>query len=404
MTAPVGVVGGGIVGIAIARALSLRDAGPVVVFEKDDRLGSHQTGHNSGVVHAGIYYRDGSLKSDLCGRGRELLREYCADRELGYVERGKLVIATDDSELAALSAIEQRAHRAGVPDIARVESLPGIRAIEPHAHGIAAIHFPKTAVTDYRAVTEALATDVLSFAGNEIRLDSAVRGIRQDGPSRVLVTTALGDFAVSSLIISAGLFSDRVGRLTGGGDDPAILPLRGESWTMGPDRDFLVSGLIYPVPDPRYPFLGVHFTRGTHGDVHVGPNGVPELAREGYRWTQFSVPDLWSAARWRGARAFARQHWRMGLSEIAGSLVKPIYLRRARRYLPDLRSRDLAAQDGAGVQAQAITRTGALVDDFAIEHRGPITIVRNATSPAATASLAIAEHVVDRHFHRARKT
>jgi len=275
--------------------------------------------------------------------------------------------------------------------------------IEPHAHGIAAVHSPRTAVTDYREVTEALAADVLAFPSNRILLNSEVRAIRQDGPKRVIVTTAQGDVAVASLIISAGLYSDRLGRLAGGADDPAILPVRGEYWTMLPDRDFLVSGLIYPVPDPRYPFLGVHFTRGVHGDVHVGPNAVPALAREGYRWTQVSVPELWSAFRWPGTRAFARAHWRMGMSEIAGSLVKPFYLQRARRYLPDLRSRDLATRDGAGVRAQAIARSGELVDDFAIEHRGPITIVRNAPSPAATASLSIAEHIIERHLDHARK-
>ena len=390
-----GVVGGGIVGVAIARALVERGVGDVTVFEKEQRLATHQTGRNSGVVHAGLYYAPDSLKARLCQAGRALLRDYCLDKGLPYRELGKLVVAVDESELPALAEIERRATRTGVPDLARLDGPQRLRDIEPHVAGVAAVHSPHTAVVDYPAIAEALAADVRA-GGGVVLLGHEVTSLRLDA-GRVRVGTAHSAHSFDRVVVAAGLHSDVVARLVGADPSPRILPFRGEYWTLDPARAALVTGLIYPVPDPRFPFLGVHFTRGVRDDVHVGPNAVPALAREGYRWRDVSLRDTWGALTWPGAPALARRHWRMGLDEIAGSLLKRRYLDRARRFVPELEARDLVAKAGAGVRAQAWGRDGALLDDFAVDQVGPVTLLRNAPSPAATSSLAIAEHLIAHH-------
>ncbi len=395
MTERIGVIGGGIVGIALARALSLRGMGEVTVLEKEGRLAAHQTGHNSGVVHAGLYYAPGSLKARLCAAGRAATREFCLDKGLPYREVGKLVVAVDESELPALAEIERRSTVNQVPDLRRLEGIAALREIEPHVNGVAALHSPRTAAVDYVAITEAMAMDVRR-AGGTILLDTEVTRIRAEGDARVIVTTSAGqDLAFDRLIACAGLQSDVVGVMAGADASPRILPFRGEYWTLRADRSDLVNGMIYPVPDPRFPFLGVHFTRGVYDQVHVGPNAVPALAREGYGWSRVSLKDTWESMRWPGAGPLARKHWRMGLDEIAGSLVKPVYFDRARRFIPELRRSDLAAKEGSGVRAQAWGRDGALLDDFAIDQIGRVTVLRNAPSPAATSSMAIADHVIE---------
>ncbi len=400
MSERIGIIGGGIVGIALARALTLRGMGEVTVLEKEDRLAAHQTGHNSGVVHAGLYYKPGSLKAQLCHAGRAATRDYCIDKGLPYREVGKLVVAVDESELGALAEIERRSIENRVPDLVRVDGLDALREIEPHVNGVAAVHSPHTASTDYVAITEAMAREVIE-GGGRVLLSQEVTAIRTELDRRVIVTTSSGDFEFDRLIAAAGLQSDLVGRLAGSDPSPKILPFRGEYWTLDPAREHLVKGMIYPVPDPRFPFLGVHFTRGVHDHIHVGPNAVPALAREGYRWLAISAKDTWASLTWPGAWPLAKQHWRMGIDEVTGSLVKPYYFKKARRFIPELQMRDLTVKEGAGVRAQAWARDGSLLDDFAIDQLGPITVLRNAPSPAATSSMAIADYVIEHYLERA---
>jgi (S)-2-hydroxyglutarate dehydrogenase len=389
----VGVVGGGIVGLAIGRELARRRPGTrVVIFEKEARLAAHQTGHNSGVVHAGIYYQPGSLKAELCTRGRLLLRDYCAERKLPYSECGKLVVAVAASELGRLDALERTATENGVPGLRRVDGT-GIAEIEPHAAGLAALHSPATAVTDYAAIARAFGEDI-EAAGGTIHLSTRVTDVRS-GVEGVEVRTGHALQRLDRLVICAGLQSDRMARLARGADGPRIVPFRGEYLSVIPAKRDVVRGMIYPVPDPRYPFLGVHFTRRITGELEVGPNAVLALRREAYGRAGVSLRDLRSLITWPGFWRLARAHWRTGLAEVRASLSVRAYLRQASRYVPAIGPADVV-RAGAGVRAQAVERDGSLVDDFRIEQSDRVTSVRNAPSPAATSSLAIAQHVVDR--------
>ncbi|PRX08022.1 UNVERIFIED_ORG: L-2-hydroxyglutarate oxidase LhgO [Actinomadura viridilutea] len=387
-------MGAGIIGLAVARRLTqVRPDARVTVLDKEDRVAVHQTGRNSGVAHAGLYYAPGSLKATLCRRGIGLLKEYCAERGLPYVECGKVVVARSDRELAPLAEIERRATANGVPGLRRLS--PGeLREIEPHAAGVAALHSPTTAIVDFPAVARAFAADVAA-AGGEVRLGFEVVGLRRAG-ERVVVSSRDGErLTFDLLVVCAGLQSDRVARLAGDFPAPAIVPFRGEYYRLRPDRTDLVRGLIYPVPDPRYPFLGVHFTRRVDGGVDVGPNAVLALAREGYRWRDVRPADVWDTLRWPGFRRLARRHWRTGLKELYGSAVKRAFVAEARSFVPALTADDVAPAP-AGVRAQAVDPDGSLVDDFRIGRLGPVVTVRNAPSPAATSSLAIADHVAAR--------
>ncbi len=389
----VGVVGAGILGLAIARRLAeARPGVRVTVLDKEDRVAAHQTGHNSGVAHAGLYYAPGSLKATLCRRGIGLLKEYCTDRNLPYEECGKVVVARDASELAALDEIERRATANGVPGLRRLTG-GGLREIEPHAAGVAALHSPTTAIADFPAVARAFAADVTA-AGGEIRLGFEVVRLGRAG-DRVTVASPHEELVFDRLVVCAGLQSDRVARLAGDAPAPAIIPFRGEYYRLVPSRTALVRGLIYPVPDPRYPFLGVHFTRRVDGGVDIGPNAVLALAREGYRRRDVRPGDVWETVRWPGFRHLARRHWRTGAKELYGSAVKRAFVAEARGFVPALTAVDVVAAP-AGVRAQAVDPDGSLVDDFRIGRVGPVVTVRNAPSPAATSSLAIAEHVVER--------
>ncbi|MGP5163065.1 L-2-hydroxyglutarate oxidase [Arthrobacter rhombi] len=395
MAERVGIIGGGIVGIAIARALASTADVAATVIEKEARLAAHQTGHNSGVVHAGLYYPPGSLKATLCARGREMTRDFCRERSLPYRELGKLVVALTRDELPRLDDIEARARENRVPGVRRLDA-GGMREIEPEVAGVAAVHSPHTAVVDYSAITEALADD-LRRAGGAILLGQEVTAVSTAAGS-VTVSTTAGTHVFDRLIVCAGLQSDVIARMVGASPSPKILPFRGEYWAMAPGRQDLVKGMIYPVPDPRFPFLGVHFTRGVYDDVQVGPNAVPALAREGYRWRQVSVRDTLESLRWPGAPALAKQHWLMGAREISASLLKPLYFQQARRFVPALESSDLASKSAAGVRAQAWDKDGSLVDDFAVDQVGAVTLLRNAPSPAATSAMAIAEYVLEQHL------
>lgn len=388
----VGVVGGGILGLAVARELTRRRPGArVVVLEKEDGLARHQTGHNSGVVHAGIYYRPGSLKATLCTRGRLLLRDYCAEQGIAYEECGKLVVAVTHDEIARLDALEHTAVLNGVPGLRRLDAA-GIREVEPYAAGLAALHSPATAITDYVAVAQAMGREV-EAAGGAVLLGSEVTALRREA-GRIVLGCGLGRHVVDRVVLCGGLQADRLARMADGQDGPRIIPFRGEYMRVLPPKQELVRGMVYPVPDPRYPFLGVHFTRRAGGGLEVGPNAVLALQREGYQRSDVSWRDLRDIATWPGSRALARHHWRTGIKEVRGSLSVKAYMRAAQAYVPAIGASDVVRGE-AGVRAQAVERDGTLVDDFRITHASGVTSVRNAPSPAATSSLAIAEHVVE---------
>ena len=386
------VVGGGIIGTAVARRLLAEQPdAEVTVLEKEDRLAAHQTGRNSGVVHAGLYYEPGSLKATLCRRGVALLQEFCAGHGLPYDEVGKVLVALNGAEEERLGAIAERARANGVPGV-RVIDRAELRELEPHVTGIAALHSPTTAIVDYVSVTERLAADARA-AGATVRTGFEVAAFRSADGEVVVAGTSGEEVVADRVVLCAGLQVDRLARLAGDDDAPRIVPFRGEYYALTPEKRALVNGLVYPVPDPRYPFLGVHLTPRFDGQVLVGPNAVLALAREGYRWRDVSPAELAAIARFPGFRRFARQHWRTGLAEMRGSLSKKAYTAAARRYVPELTADDMVPA-AAGIRAQALESDGSLVDDFRITRRGAVVAVRNAPSPAATSSLAIAEHLV----------
>lgn len=389
----IGVIGAGIVGLAIARRLQqVRPGAWVTVLEKEAAVALHQTGHNSGVVHAGLYYQPGSLKAELCRRGANLLRSYCDERDLPFEACGKLVVAANEDEVPALKEIQRRAELNQVPGLRWLDAQE-IISIEPSARGFAALHSPATAITDFVAISGSLAADVRS-AGGEVRLSTEVIRLRPVLNGVQVITGSGDDLRFDYLVLCAGLQSDRLASTAGDGREPTILPFRGEYLKLIPERAGLLRGLIYPVPDPGYPFLGVHFTRRVDGSVDVGPNAVLATAREGYRRRDVSLADLRDIFGYPGFWRVAKQHWRMGITEVAGSASIRVFVNRAKVYVPALEIGDVV-RGGAGVRAQAVDRSGSLVDDFRIHRLGRVTALRNAPSPAATSALAIAEHVVD---------
>lgn len=387
------VIGAGIIGLAVARRLAeIEPDAELTVLDKESRVGVHQTGHNSGVVHAGVYYTPGSLKAKLCRRGIELLKPYCEQRAITYNECGKLIVARATDELGRLDEIERRAIANGVPRLKRFG--PGEMAeVEPYVRGVAALHSPTTAIVDFSAVARAYADDIRS-AGGTLRLGYEVVGI-EPRKGEVRVRSSTGDeLTFDRLVVCGGLYSDRLAQMAGEGRDPWIVPFRGEYHKLVPERRDLVRGLIYPVPDPAYPFLGVHFTRRVDGGVEIGPNAVLAFKREGYRRRDFAAADLLDVLRAQGFRRLARRHWRTGAQEMWGSLSKRAFIARARDFIPALTVADVEPAR-AGVRAQALDPDGSLVDDFRITRAGGLVLIRNAPSPAATSSLAIGEYVVD---------
>ena len=391
----IAVVGGGIVGVAVARELlKRRPDADVTLFEKEDRLASHQTGRNSGVVHAGLYYEPGSQKAMLCRRGVGLLEEFCEQQGIRRIACGKVLVALDEVERARLDNIRQRALANGVPGVAII-GPEQLRELEPHVRGIAALHSPSTSIVDFGEVTQALAADAVAD-GAKLLLGHEVVGLRTSGAEVVVTARSAGDSAETAfdrIVVCGGLQSDRLAVLAGDEPDPVIMPFRGEYYALKPERRNLVNGLVYPVPDPRYPFLGVHVTPRVDGEVLIGPNAVLALAREGYTWGRISVPDVMEVARTPAFWRFARRHWRTGLREMYGSLSKRRFVAAARAYVPDIGDDDVVP-GVAGVRAQALDSDGGLVDDFRITVRERVVLLRNAPSPAATSSLAIAEHIV----------
>ncbi|WP_150254735.1 L-2-hydroxyglutarate oxidase [Nocardiopsis deserti] len=396
-TEHIGVIGAGIVGLALARRLTLHRPGTrVTVLEKEDRVAAHQTGHNSGVVHAGLYYRPGSLKATLCRRGVGLLRDYCAEYGLPYQEVGKVLVAADADDEARLDDVERRARQNGVPGVTRL-GPEGLRAIEPHAAGVAALHSPTTAVTDFVAVAEQFADDVRR-SGGRVLLNTPVLDLRQEHDGvRVLTGDPRGERTIhrfDRLVVCGGLHSDRLARMAGAAEDPRVVPFRGQYHELVPERRHLVNGLLYPVPDPRYPFLGVHLTRHVHGEVMAGPNAILATALEGYRARDVRTRELARTLSWPGFWRLARRHWTVGARETLVSASRAAFAAQARRLLPELAAADLRPAP-SGVRAQALARDGSLLDDFHVDTHGRVVCVRNAPSPAATSSLAIAEFLTD---------
>ncbi|MET8608996.1 L-2-hydroxyglutarate oxidase [Streptomyces misionensis] len=383
------VVGGGIVGLSTAYAISRAAPGTrVTVLEKEPGPARHQTGRNSGVVHSGIYYRPGSLKARYAVRGAAEMVKFCAEYGIDHAVTGKLIVATERAELPRLHALVQRGRENGIP--VRELGPAQLTEYEPEVRGLAAIHVGTTGVCDFTAVARRLA----EASGAEIRYGARVVRVDRRPERGVAVRTAAGDIVRGRVLVNcAGLHCDELARLTG--DDPGvrIVPFRGEYYELA--RPELVRGLVYPVPDPAFPFLGVHLTRGVDGVVHIGPNAVPALAREGYGWGVVRPRELAGTMAWPGSWALARRHWRYGAGELRRSVSKGAFLEAVRRLLPAVRAEDLVRAP-AGVRAQAVLRDGALVDDFLIKEGARAVHVLNAPSPAATASLPIGREIARR--------
>jgi L-2-hydroxyglutarate oxidase LhgO len=394
------IIGGGLVGLATARAVGVGHPGiSVVVVDKEPTLAAHQSSHNSGVAHSGLYYRPGSLKARLCVEGRRRLEHYCQENGIAYERSGKLVIAAREPELEPLSELERRGAANGLEGIVRL-GADGIRDHEPAAVGLRALFIPEAGVVDFPAVAAQLAADIVAGDG-EIITAFGVDQIEHvaDGAA---IRAADREIRARVVVNCAGLQSDRVARLAGVESDVRIVPFRGEYYTLVPAAASLVKGLIYPVPDPRFPFLGVHFTRRIDGNVEVGPNAVLAVGREHYRGSPRNWGDLRETLGLPGFRKLAARHWRTGASEMVRSRSRSLYARSARRLVPEIQSEHLVP-GGAGVRAQAVSPQGGLVDDFVIEEAGSTVHVLNAPSPGATASLAIGEHVASlasRHLSR----
>jgi (S)-2-hydroxyglutarate dehydrogenase len=386
------VVGAGILGLAVARELlQRRPQLDLVVLEKEAGIAQHQTGHNSGVIHSGIYYAPGSLKARLCKEGQELLYAYCDERGIEYERCGKVIVASSEEELPRLEELRQRALANGV-EIEEV-GRERLAELEPHVAGVRALHAPATGIVDFRRVVRALADDVRS-AGGDVRTGREVMGLRSDGDG-TLVESGGDEIRARFVVTCAGLYSDRLAVMTGAPASPKIVPFRGSYHVLRPEARALVRGLVYPVPDPAFPFLGVHFTKQVSGEVWVGPNAVLAFAREGYRLRDVRLRELRETLGYRGFRALARRYWRAGLAETTGELSKRRFVAALRKLVPELRARDVLPGP-SGVRAQALSEDGKLLDDFWFDETGTVTHVRNAPSPGATSSLAIAREIVDR--------
>jgi (S)-2-hydroxyglutarate dehydrogenase len=385
----VAVAGGGLVGLATAMALAGRHGLRVTVLEAEERLATHQSGHNSGVIHSGLYYQPGSLKAVLCVEGSRALYRLCAEEGIAHKRCGKLVVATSPEELPRLEELARRGRANGLSGVRRL-SAEEIREVEPNAAGVAALHVAETGIVDYPAVARAYARRV-EAGGGRVLTGARVTAVRRNGAGLV-VETPRGSVACSLLVNCAGLQADRVARLCGAEPDVRIIPFRGEYYDLAPERRSLVRAVIYPVPDPRFPFLGVHLTRRLDGTVEAGPNAVLALKREGYRWRDLSFGDLAETAAWPGFWRLAARHWRTGAYEIRRSLHKRTFARDLGRLVPEIRPADLR-RAGSGVRAQAIDRRGALVDDFRIVQTERAIHVLNAPSPGATASMPIGERI-----------
>jgi len=386
------IIGGGIIGLSSALEATRRvPQGTVLVLEKEDRIAAHQTGHNSGVIHSGIYYKPGSLKAKTCVEGAAAMVAFCREQGLPYEICGKVVVATREEELPALDELRRRGTANGVPNLTMI-GPERLREIEPQSAGIRALHVPGTGITDFVAVAEKYA-EIVAARGGEVRTGTKVLKLARRGGEWIVETTK-GDVAARSVINCAGLHSDRIAQAAGAQPDSIIVPFRGEYYEIVPERHGLVKGLIYPVPDPQFPFLGVHFTRRIQGGVEAGPNAVLAFRREGYRRTDCRVADTMAMLAFPGFWRMAAKYWRSGVGELYRSLSKRAFVRALQRLVPEIRESDLRP-GGAGVRAQALDRSGKLLDDFHIVRAEGVIHVLNVPSPAATASLVIGRKIAE---------
>jgi L-2-hydroxyglutarate oxidase LhgO len=385
------VIGGGIVGLATARALALTSA-RVIVLEKEEKVAAHQTGHNSGVIHSGLYYKPGSLKATTCTRGLTLMVRFCEERGVPFDRCGKIVVATRAEEVPRLDELERRGRANGLEGIRRL-AREEITDHEPHAAGVAALFVPATGIVDYTRVAEEYAKDV-ARADGEVVTGARALEVSRDG-GEIVVESTKGTHRARFLVNCAGLHSDRVARMCGAEPSVRIVPFRGEYYELVPERASLVKNLIYPVPNPEFPFLGVHFTRMIGGGVEAGPNAVLALRREGYTKTSFDFADAAATLSFGGFWRMAAKYWRTGAGEVWRSWNKRAFARALAALVPEVREEDLRPA-GAGVRAQALAANGALVDDFSVVESDRMVHVLNAPSPAATASIAIGENIAAR--------
>jgi L-2-hydroxyglutarate oxidase len=390
--ASVVVVGGGIVGLATAMEWTARYPDlPVVVLDKEREVASHQTAHNSGVIHSGIYYKPGSLKAQLCVGGVASLHRFCDEHGVPFENCGKLIVATSIEELPRLDELYQRGAGNGLQGM-RMLQASEIREYEPHAIGLRGIHVPVTGIVDYARVAKAYAAVIIS-RGGQIHCSCEVHAIRQSRNATVVETNA-GEIETRLLVNCAGLHSDRLSRMAGAKLNLTIVPFRGEYYKLAADKESLVRGLLYPVPDPRFPFLGVHFTRRIAGGVEAGPNAVLALAREGYDKGAFRAKDVLDYATFPGFWIMAAKYGKMGAEEYYRSWSKRAFVRSLQKLIPEITEADLVP-GGSGVRAQALSRNGKLIDDFSFAYANGVFHVCNVPSPAATASLTIAKYVID---------
>ena len=391
------IIGAGILGLATA--LKITAAHPrlrLLLLEKEAELARHQTGNNSGVIHSGLYYRPGSLKARTCVTGRKELMKFCDDNSVPYEICGKVVVAISHEELPRLDELHRRGEANGLRGL-EIIGTERLKELEPHATGIKGLYVPETGIIDYKKVAAAYA-DKIRDAGGDIRLSQRVVGIL-DRPDEIVLQTSGGDYRSKYVINCCGLQSDLIAKMTGGAEhngepEHRIIPFRGEYYKIAPERQFLVKNLIYPVPDPTFPFLGVHFTRMAKGGVEAGPNAVLAYAREGYRHTNINVKDLWQTVSFKGFWAMTGKYWQTGFGELYRSLSKAAFVHALQKLLPEIRESDLVP-GGAGVRAQAVSASGALIDDFVIKQSRNAIHVLNAPSPGATASLAIGQSIAE---------
>ncbi len=394
----IAIIGAGIIGLATTLKIAERyPRAKLLILDKEPQIAQHQTGHNSGVIHSGLYYRPGSMKARTCVSGRKALMEFCDQNGIPYEICGKIVVATSEAEVPRLEELHRRGVANGLEGLEMI-GTDRLKAFEPHARGVKALRVPATGIIDYQKVAGAYA-DNIRATGGDIRTSHRVTGIlERDG--ELVIETSLGDYRAKRLINCCGLHSDHVAKMAPATDNSAnsedhrIIPFRGEYYKLTPEKQFLVRNLIYPVPDPSFPFLGVHFTRMIGGGVEAGPNAVLAFAREGYRKTDIKPSDLWQTVAFRGFWAMARKYWQTGFGELYRSLSKAAFVRALQKLLPEINREDLIP-GGSGVRAQAVSASGALIDDFVVRQSRNSIHVLNAPSPGATASLAIGQIIAE---------
>ncbi|MCA9007737.1 MAG: L-2-hydroxyglutarate oxidase [Planctomycetaceae bacterium] len=397
-TVDVAIIGGGIIGLATGWQISRRFPQlSILILEKESQVAQHQTGHNSGVLHSGIYYKPGSLRAINCREGKRAMEAFCDAEEIPWDQCGKVIVAVDEREFPALDRIFERGQQNGVT--CEMIGEERVKELEPHVAGIRGIHVPETGIVDYKQVSARLA-ERIQEKDNQILTGAEVTGIQHHADS-ITVKTRQGDFTAKQVINCGGLFSDRVARMGGSKPESKIVPFRGEYYVLKPQAEHLCKALIYPVPNPEFPFLGVHFTRMVHGGVECGPNAVLALAREGYTWTTISPRDLLESVTYIGFLRLAARYWRTGLSEIRRSLSRHAFVQALQTLVPEIRDDQLEPAP-AGVRAQALGTDGRLVDDFMILRHQRVLNVCNAPSPAATASLNIGRHVAEQLLQAAK--